>query len=102
MVFLDIVVFCINYALKPYSLHEFIFYSIYTTLPLSVAAGGVRRPAYWAPPPAEPYTPNSEEDTNCLGPVEPYAPPMSKCVHIGKKQESPWDGQPPSPAGLSF
>jgi len=47
--FLDIVVFCINYALKPYSyyllflcynltlnLHEFIFYSIYTTLPLSV------------------------------------------------------------------
>jgi len=48
--------------------------------------------------PGEPYTPNSEEDTNCLGPVEPHAPPTSKYGHIGKKQESPWDGQPPSPA----
>ena len=24
---------------------------------------------------SEPYTPNSEEDTSCLGPAEPYAPP---------------------------
>ena len=53
------------------------------------------RPAYWAPAsdrartpssregeqssvlgPGEPYTLNSEEHTNCLGSVEPYAPPM--------------------------
>ena len=48
--------------------------------------------------PGEPYTPNSEEDTNCLGPVEPYATPTSKRAHIGKKEESPRDGPPPSPA----
>ena len=43
------------------------------------------------------------EDTSCLGPAESYAPSahISELIvlaHIGKKQESPWDGQPPSPA----
>ena len=52
--------------------------------------------------PGEPYTPNSEKDTNCLGPVEPYAPSthISELIvlaHIGKKGEP--KGRPTTLAG---